>query len=214
MALSEELDSLYIAVHQKMPPEVSKIIKSSTADFKASYDLKSATQVGQPLPTFKLQDAVGKEVSSADLLAQGRLLISFYRGEWCPFCNLEIATLQKHLSEFKARGVTLVAISPELPDTSLSMTQKHDLKFPILSDVGNRLAAQMGILFPQPEELKKAAVALGIDFKARTGDESMTVPVPATFLVGTDGIVRNAFVDADYTKRLEPATALAWIDAL
>jgi peroxiredoxin len=103
-----------------MPKEASDVILTSTADIKASYDSTTAVQVGQTLPEFTLSDATGKQVSSASLLAKGPLLISFYRGEWCPYCNLELRALQKVLPQFEAKGVTFVAISPELPDTSLS----------------------------------------------------------------------------------------------
>ncbi|KAL9121401.1 MAG: hypothetical protein Q9187_002040 [Circinaria calcarea] len=165
-----------------------------------------------PLPTglreFRLTNAVGQEVESADLLAQGPLLVTFYRGEWCPYCNLALAAMQKHVDEFTAKGVTLVAISPELPDQALTTTQKHDLKFPVLSNVGNRFAKQLGIVFPQPEAMRPVFEIFGHDLKACNGDDSLEVPVPATFLMDQKGVVRNAYIEADYSQRLEPSTAM------
>ncbi|KAI9735793.1 MAG: hypothetical protein M1834_001257 [Cirrosporium novae-zelandiae] len=199
---------------QQAPASIKEPIMAATANFKASYKPASAIQVGDTLPEFCLSDALGKEVTSASLLAQGPLLITFYRGEWCPFCNLALAAMQKHLSEFKAKGVTLVAISPELPNQSLSTTEKNALKFPVLSDVGNKLAKQLGILFPQPDTLRPVFEMIGHDLKKRNGDDSFEVPVPATLLVDQTGVVRNTFVDPDYTKRLEPSVALEWINAL
>jgi len=107
-----------------------------------------------------------------------------------------------------------VAISPELPDQSLSTREKGGLKFPVLSDVGNELARRMGIIFRQPEPMRSFFASNGIDFKTRYGNESLEVPIPATFLVDKKGVIRNTFIDADYTKRLEPTTALAWIDGM
>ena len=141
-------------------------------------------------------------------------MISFYRGEWCPFCSLELRALQKHLSDFQSKGVTLVAITPELPDTSLTTTEKHDLKFPVLSDEGAKYARKLGIVFEQPESMRKVFEPAKIDWNARYGSDSLIVPVPATLLVDRNGKVRNIFVDANYHERLEPETALQWIDRL
>ncbi len=212
MSLAGELSSLYDNFYKKAPPSTYDLLTTTNANFKASFT--PGIKVGDTLPSFRLSDAVGKEVNSADLLAQGPLLISFYRGEWCPFCNLELRALQKHLPEFKAKGVTLIAISPELPNQSLTTTEKHNLGFPVLSDVGNKFARQLGIVFAQPDALRPVIQPGVNSLKDRNGDDSFEVPVPATLLVDRKGVVRNAFIDADYTKRLEPATALEWADAL
>ena len=175
MALAAQLTSVYEHFSQAAPKPALDLIAGVTSDFQASYKPSSAIQVGDSLPEFRLSDAAGKEVSSADLLTQGPLLIAFYRGSWCPYCNIELAAFQKHLDDFKAKGVTLVAISPELPDTSLSTVEKNELKFPVLSDVGNKLAKQLGILFAQPEKMRPFFASHGLDFKTRNGDESLEV---------------------------------------
>lgn len=130
---------------------MSSVITNAVDNFKNTYDPTKAIQPLDAFPAFQLTDATGNKVTLQDLLAKGSILISFYRGEWCPFCNLELRALQKHLDEFRERGVTLVAVSPELPDQSLSTSEKLELKFPVLSDVDNRLAKQLGLLFAQPE---------------------------------------------------------------
>jgi peroxiredoxin len=215
MSLANELSSFYDDFHSNIaPPEISATIKSATKDHKASFDTSKAIQAGDKLPPFRLKDAKGKEVTSSDLLAQGPVLISFYRGEWCPFCNMALRSLQQHLPAFQAKGVQLVAISPELPDTSLSTTEKHGLEFTVLSDVGNGLARQLGIVFEQPESMRKIFDANGIQWTQRYGDDKLEVPVPATLLVDGKGVVRNTFVEANYHERLEPSTALKWVDAL
>jgi len=212
--LADQLSSVFDGFQKNAPGPVKEAIIKATTDFKTSYDPSTAIQVGDTLPEFALSDAVGKQVSSTELLSQGALLITFYRGEWCPFCNLALAALQKHLDDFKAKGVSLVAISPELPNTSLSTAEKHALKFPVLSDVGNKYAQQLGIVFQQPDALRPVFDNFGNDLKKRNGDDSFAVPIPATLLVDKNGVVRNTFVEPDYTKRLEPSTALEWVDAL
>ena len=215
MSLATQLTSVYDNFHDNIaPPETSKLLKDTATDFAASFKSDATIKVGDTIPQFRMSNAVGEEVDSADLLAQSPLLITFYRGEWCPFCNLALAAMQKHVDQFKAKGVTLVAITPELPSQSLTTSEKHSLKFPVLSDVGNKFAKQLGILFPQPDSLRPLFDSFGHDLKTRNGDDSFEVPVPATFLVDQKGVVRNAYIETDWAKRLEPSTALEWIDAL
>jgi len=214
MSVTAELNAVYTNFHQTAPKPLSTTVIKSTNDFISSFNPDAAIKVGDKLPSFRLSDASGKEVDSQNLIANGPLLITFYRGNWCPFCNIALRALQKHIEDFKAKGVTLVAITPELPDTSLSTTEKNELEFAVLSDVGNKVAKQLGITFAQPEELRGVFDAVGVDLKARNGDDSLVVPLPATLLVDKSGIVRNTFIDPDYVHRLEPTTALEWIDAL
>ena len=122
--------------------------------------------------------------------------------------------MQAHLEQYHAKGVELVAITPELPNTTLSTTEKEELKFQVLSDEGNAFARKLGIVWKQPDELRPVFEKFGNDLKGRNGDDSFEVPVPATLLVGKDGAVRNVWVDPDYTKRIDPGETLRWIDAL
>ncbi|KUJ11629.1 AhpC-TSA-domain-containing protein [Mollisia scopiformis] len=214
MSLAVELNAVYTDFHSTAPVALTGPIKKSTSDFVASFNANGAIKVGDKLPSFRLSDASGKEVDSASLIANGPLLITFYRGNWCPFCNLALRALQKHLEDFKAKGVTLVAITPELPDTSLSTTEKNELEFTVLSDVGNVFAKKLGITFQQPNDMRSVFDTIGINFKERNGDDSLVVPLPATLLVDKSGVVRNTFIDPDYVHRLEPTTALEWVDAL
>lgn len=214
MALAAQLTAQYNEFTSSAPPAIKDPIVTAKANFNASFDQSRVIKVKENLPQFSLPDATGKIVSSESLLAQSPLLITFYRGEWCPFCNLALIELQKHVPEYQARGVEFVAISPELPNTSLTTIQKHNLSFPVLSDLGNAYARQLGIVFKQDEKLKDPFGKIGIDLQQRNGDGSFEVPVPITLLVGRDGAVKNIFVDPDFTKRLEPTTALEWIDEL
>ena len=148
MALAADLTAAYDNFQRTAPPKIFEAVDSSNRSFIASFDPKKTIQTGQQLPKFQLSSATGKEISSDNLLARGPLLVSFYRGGWCPFCNIELRALQKHLPKIHAAGVELVAISPELPDQSLSRTQKMGLEFLVLSDVGNKLAREMGLVTP------------------------------------------------------------------
>ncbi|KAH7409033.1 thioredoxin-like protein [Cadophora sp. MPI-SDFR-AT-0126] len=194
--------------HTHSPAQITRPIRESTADHAASFDLQKAIKVGDTLPSFKLSDAFGNEVSSSTLLAKGPLLVNFYRGEWCPFCNLSLRALQKHLSEFESKGVTLVAITCEVPKQALSTTEKNELKFPVLSDLGTKYARELGLLFPMPYYMRPVFDIFGVDFKARNRDDSFVLPVPATLLVDQKGVVRNAFVEPEYHKRAEPESLL------
>ncbi|KAK1243255.1 hypothetical protein MKX07_003883 [Trichoderma sp. CBMAI-0711] len=213
--LAAQLSTLAEGVKQNAPAPIANTITESIANLKKTFDRSAVIKPGTPLPSFKLPNALGKDVTSEDLLAKGGpILITFYRGDWCPFCNLALRSLQQHLDQFHAKNVTVVAISPELPNTSLTTTEKNELKFEVLSDVGNKFARQLGICWEQPESVKPVFDAFSIDLKARNGDESYALPVPTTLLVDSKGIVRNVHTDPDYMQRLEPSTALEWVDAL
>jgi peroxiredoxin len=214
MSLATDLSTLKDGMYAQIPKEASRAISKSIEDFVQTWNPATAINVGQPFPDFSLSDATGQQVSLKELLAKGPLFISFYRGGWCPYCNLALNALQDSLSAIKARGVTLVAISPELPDQSLTMQEKDELQFPILSDVENNLARKLGIVFQQPDTLRPILEANGVDLQARNGDDSYEVPFPASYLVDSKGMIRYAFLDPDYTRRLEPSTALGWIDEM
>ncbi|KAI4156007.1 MAG: hypothetical protein LQ340_000596 [Diploschistes diacapsis] len=214
MSLAAQLANTFEAFQKNAPDAAKNPIIAAKDKHVRTFDTSKAIQPGEKLPEFALPDATGKEVSSKKLLSQGPLLITFYRGEWCPFCNLAISAFQKHLPEIKAKGVNLVAISPELPNQSLTTMEKYNLEFSVLSDESNKLAKQLGLLFAMPDTLKPVFEMFGTDLKKRNGDDSFEVPVPATMLVDQHGIVRNTWVDPDYTKRCDPKTTLEWIGAM
>jgi peroxiredoxin len=214
MALAAELSAIDANLKENAPPAIVDTIVAVKTNFQKSFNRSAAIKVGDTLPPFNLTNAVGQEVSSASLLSKGPLLITFYRGEWCPYCNLALRSLQSQLPAFQSKGVTLVAISPELPNTSLTTKEKHDLQFEVLSDVGNEYTKKLGLLFQQPDELRPIFEKIGHDLKSRNGDDSFAVPVPATLLVDKEGKVRNSFVEPDWTRRLETSEALEWVDKL
>ena len=197
-----------------VPAAVREAVLAAKQSALDTFDPAKAIQPGDKLPAFTLSDATGAQVSSSDLLKKGPILITFYRGEWCPFCSLSLRALQKRLAEIQAKSVTLVAISPELPDTSLTTVEKNELAFPVLSDVGLSFSKKLGIAWKQPEALRPVFDNFGTDLKKRNGDDSFEVPVPTTLLVDQEGKVRNVHTDADWARRLEPQVAVDWINAL
>ncbi|KAK3617474.1 hypothetical protein LTR22_026728 [Elasticomyces elasticus] len=214
MALATQLSKVLDNFQLNAPAQVKHDINKSRLEVTASFRQDAAIQEGAVLPAFELVDANGVKTSSADLLSKGPILVAFYRGGWCPFCNLALRDLQSNLETFTAKGINLVAISPELPDRSLSTLEKNELGFSVLSDIGNVFARKLGIVWKQPDSLRPHVKAFGNDLQAINGDDSFEVPVPCTLLVDQRGIVRNLYIEADYTKRLDGSIPLAWADEL
>ena len=213
-SLAEQLKDYQNGFLQKAPKEAVSVMQKATADLELSGIVNNSLKVGEAAPTFTLPDAVGNEVKLSDLLAQGPVVINFYRGEWCPYCNIELHAFQQHLPKFKQANAQLVAISPSLPTKALTMQEKHDLEFPVLSDVGNKVARDYGLVFTLAAELQPLYKSFGLDIPEHNGDESYELPVPATYVIDTNGIVRYAYANADYTLRAEPAEVLTAVKAL
>ncbi|NDI86358.1 peroxiredoxin-like family protein [Undibacterium crateris] len=148
------------------------------------------------------------------LLAQGPLVLNFYRGLWCPYCNLELAALQKSLATIEGLNATLVAVSPQTPEASAATASKLGLSFKVLVDQGNQLAWEFGLVFTLSESLRPIYAAIGIDLPAANGDNSFMLPMPATYIIARDGTIAYAFVDADYTHRMEPSDMCAVLERL
>lgn len=210
MTLKADLEAVTKSVKENAPAEVLAAIEAANTKLAATGLAGRALGKGQNIPEFELPDATGEIVRSKDLLAKGPLLISFYRGEWCPYCNLE--ALQDRLDAIVAKGATLVAISPQTPDSSLGIQEKHGLKFRVLSDVNCVVARKFGLVFTVDESLRPVYTAFGIDLKANNGVDTWELPVPATYAVAKSGKIVEAFVDTDYRHRQGPDSILEWLD--
>ena len=175
---------------------------------------RDALGAGDRAPGFGLPSATGKRVTLDALLAEGPVVLTFYRGAWCPYCNLALRALQQHHDAIRARGARLVAVTPQIPDESLSLADKHELSFEVLSDIGSDVAKQYGIAFDLSAELAALYDQIGFDLQRVNGGHARTLPLPATYVIEADGVIRWAFVDTDYTRRAEPADILAALDAL
>ena len=150
----------------------------------------------------------------SDLLREGPLVLIFYRGEWCPYCNLQLRTFQAQLKRLAEHGAQLVAISPQTPDHSLSMAEKNELGFRLLSDVGANAIGEYGLRFEVDEQLRALTESVGNDIGAHNGPAGWTLPAASTFVIDRDGVVRYAHVRGDWRERAEPADVLAALDGL
>ena len=190
------------------PPEIHPVMERATAELIASGQAERALRAGDKAPVFTLNDPNGTPVSSEELLAKGPLVISFYRGVWCPYCNMELQALQEALPSFEALGASLVAISPQNAVNSRKSVRQNQLGFPILSDTHNDVAAAFGLRFALPDYLVELYKQLKNDLPAFNGDPSWTLPMPARYVIGQDGTVLYSEVNPDYTHRPEPADML------
>ena len=213
MSLQAKLDAFKADFEAGKPPysvprSVIETMHRATDELIAAGAAGRALKAGDVAPSFVLNDADGKPVASAELLAQGPLVVSFYRGVWCPYCNMELQALQEALPAFRELGATLVAISPQNAVNSRKSRRINSLDFPILSDPGNETAAAFGLRFALPNYLVELYTGLKNDLPAFNGDASWTLPMPGRFVIGQDRVIRYAEVNPDYTHRPEPADML------
>ena len=214
MSIKAELDAFRSEFMANVAPEIRDAMVRADMELAASGIAQRALKAGDPGPDFRLSDARGGYMRLKDLLATGPVVISFYRGGWCPYCNLELRALQKALPEITRFGAKLVAVSPQTPDESLSTAEKNELAFSVLSDVGSATAKSFGIAYDLAEELRPVYTHFGHALPEKNGDESWVLPIPATYVIDRDGTITLAFVDVDYRNRLEPAEILAALQSL
>jgi peroxiredoxin len=189
------------------PAELLAIYNQENEALVRSGIAASGLQQGAFAPDFTLPNVDGQQIALSTLLRQGPVVLTFYRGDWCPYCNLQLRAYQAILPRIREHGASLLAVSPQTPDNSLSTAEKKGLTFPVLSDAGNTVARLYGLVFSLSQTLRTVAAPL----PTFNGDESWELPMAGTFVIAPDGKVRMAFVDADWSNRLEPA---AIIDAL
>jgi peroxiredoxin len=190
------------------------LYESKIAELRASSLFDGAIRTGERVPDFRLPSAKGKSVSLRDELGLGPVVVTFYRGGWCPYCNIQLKAYQEILPQVQSYGAKLIAISPELPDQSLTTAEKNALAFDVLSDLGNGVARSFGIVFTLPEELRAAMAANGKALPGINGDESWELPVPATFVIDKNRTAALAHIDVDYRNRLAPDEILAVLKSL
>lgn len=208
MTLAEELSSFKENFIARVDPARLATIEAHIERARSDGIAANALSVGAVAPAFSLSNQSGRTVSLREVIETGPVIVVFYRGGWCPYCNLQLRAYQRLLPELDAAGVRLVAISPQAPDASMSTAEKNALAIDVLSDIGSSVARAYGIAYTLPPELQALYAQVGHALPDINGDDSWTLPVPATFVIGQDGRVLAAQVDIDYRKRLEPAEAL------
>lgn len=213
MSLQQELAELKTNLKTQIPEELMQKFDASIEALDASGMADKAVKVGDTIKDIELSNQSGEKRSLAELRKAGPVVLVFYRGGWCPYCNLTLRTYQKALPQINAAGAQLVAITPELPDSSLSTSEKNELKFEVLSDVGGEYAKELGLTFSLPEDLREIYKNLGGDLEKFNGSGNFNLPVPGTLVVDTDGKVLFAHVDVDYTTRANPEDVLSVLKA-
>lgn len=214
MSLNAELRTFYQSRREQIPLAVREVMDRAAAELAESGQADRALGVGAQAPRFTLPSASGRSVALEELLAAGPVVLTFYRGAWCPYCNLALKALQRHQAEITACGAQLVAVSPQIPDEAVAVTGKHRLTFEVLSDVGSDVAKQYGLAFDLPEDLAAVYDRLGFELERVNGGHAHTLLLPATYVIDRSGEIRWAFVDTDYTTRAEPADILTALEAL
>ncbi len=212
--LNEKIRQTIKQFRENLPPELSALIEQGAGEISALDIIERALKAGDKAPGFALANQAGEVRRLDDYLNEGPLVLTFYRGVWCPYCNLQLKEYQDHISEIRAAGATLVAITPEKPDALdilkraevpqdvLDMAIKH-VDFDVLHDDGGAVAAAFGLVFSLPESHRRLLQMINVDVEALNGDASFTFPDPATYVIASDGTIHWTFVPNNYRRRAE-----------
>ena len=191
-----------------VPQDIQAVHTRVIGELKESRSSKNILQVGSKAPVFEIKDHNGTPRSSADLLTKGRLAICFFRGRWCPFCVGQLEAMNLLLPQIEQAGASLIAISPQTVQQSFFMADQHKLRFLLLSDAGNQVARQFGLVYRVPDDQQAIYRRSFVNLPFANGDSSWELPIPATFIVDRDSTILYASADEDYTRRPEPEDIL------
>jgi peroxiredoxin len=207
-SLREQFAERKELIAKYVPPEIQAIHARVIAELKDLGIAGRTLALGVRAPDFVLHDHNGKPVSSAELLNRGRLIICFFRGRWCPFCVGQLDAMNLILPQIEQAQASLVAISPQTAKQSFFMADQHKLGFPLLSDVGNHVARQFGLVYGVPDYQQSVYRRVFINLPFANGDGTWELPIPATYILDRDASALYASVSADYTERPEPSEIL------
>jgi peroxiredoxin len=209
MSLKEQLAEYRADWRKRVPADRQAIMERHIEQLRTGVIARTMLKVGNRAPQFMLRNAKGEIVDIGALRKKGPVIVTFYRGGWCPYCNLELKAFQEILPEIKAAGASLVAISPEKPDATLSTTEKNALAFEVLSDVGQKVGRAFGLVYQFTDELRSAYRGFGHDMPAHNGTPGeWALPVSATYVIDRDGTIIYAYTDVDYRDRADPRGVL------
>jgi peroxiredoxin len=209
MTLAQRLAEVTELSRTSVPPDQVAVVTRLLDGLAASGIAARACKKGDRAPTFALIDVAGLTVSSQALLDYGPLAVVFYRGGWCPYCNLELRAYQDMVQAIEDQRGTLVAISPETPDHMVTTRDANALTMQFLHDAGNRVARSFGLVYEIPEPLREPYLQLGADLALRHGDGRWELPIPATYVIDRTGRITLAYVNVDFRERLEPEAVVA-----
>ena len=212
--LTRQLDAFMAGLLERTDPATAKVLRQTAQALSEAGLLDGALRAGDIAPDFALPDQSGRVVSLHELLAHGPVVLTFFRGGWCPFCTLALRALERIRPELRRQGAEVVAISPQTASNAQETAERNGLAFPILADHGNAVARRYGLVWEVGPEMQAVYQRLGHALPRINGTNEWTLPVPAGFVVGRDGRVAYAHVDTRITRRLEPAAALAAVREL
>jgi len=198
---------------KKFSKEDMAIMKKASEELKKNLP-NPGLKVGTKAPDFILPNAYGKNIKLSDLYKKGPVILTFYRGAWCPFCNIELHALKVSMPHFKKYNAQIIAVTPQKPDKSLEQVKKSKLPFNIVSDLDNSVMKKYNLFFELAPELVNLYKKLGLDIESYNGKGRNVLPVPGTFVIDQKGIIRASFSDLDYKKRMEPKAILAALKTL
>lgn len=201
--LAKQIEQFNNELATQVPQQVLEAFRKSIEDLQKKKIEEKSIKLGEIMPEFLLPNVKNEIINSNEILKNGKMIIAFYRGSWCPYCNLELKILQDHLPKIKDKKATLVAISPQSPDNSLTVVEKHNLTFEVLTDTDNFFAKQFGISFELQDFVLPYYQALGIDLMHFNKNNDNSLPVPAVFVIDQNGKIIYKFVDANYMNRID-----------
>ncbi|MFZ2144577.1 MAG: peroxiredoxin-like family protein [Xanthobacteraceae bacterium] len=212
MSLREQLAEYRADWRKRVPADRQAIMERHIEQLRTGVIARTMLKVGDRAPEFMLRNAKGEIVDIGALRKKGPVIVTFYRGGWCPYCNLELKAFQESLPEIKAAGAWLVAISPEKPDDTLSTAEKNALAFEVLSDVGQKVGRAFGLVYQFTEELRSAYRGFGRNIPAHNGTPGeWALPVSATYVIDRNGTIIYAYTDVDYRDRADPRDVLDFL---
>ena len=201
--LALQIEQLNHKLSSQLPQDILNAFGSSVEDLKTKNIEDNSIQVGQKMPEFLLPNAYGEKIHFTQILKKGKMILAFYRGSWCPYCNLELKFLQDNLLRIQEKNAVLVAISPQNPDHSLTMVEKNNLEFEVLTDHNNDFAKKLGIVFQLQDFVLPYYQNLGIDLSLFNNNKENTLPVPAVFVVDENSKIIFKFLDVNYMNRID-----------
>ena len=214
MSLSSTLDGTRAAVRAALPPATYDAIARSIADLRDTGLAERASGIGDRIVLPALVSVEGCPLDLGRAAAGRPVVLVFYRGGWCPYCNTTLRAYAEALPRIEAAGGTLIAVTPESPERAAETARDDGLTFPVAVDRGNAFARSLGLVFALPDALRPLYREIGIDLQARNGDDSHELPIPATYVLDASGRVFFAHIDADFTRRADPAEAVAAVERL
>jgi peroxiredoxin len=215
MSLQDDLDDLKAKLLASLPEVTADGLEQGREDVITTYLEGQALKPGDRAPEVIFYDKSLKKIRLADLLGDKHLVLSFFRGVWCPYCELELKALQTIISEIEARNAQLVAVSPELHKFTGSFLEANNIHYDVYTDLANKAAEGFGLDFEVPEGLRETIMVMNTGLAERYDDDcAWILPIPATYIISKDGIIQYAFVEADFTRRMEPADILTELDKL